>query len=313
MMKKIIDFLLLSLLLISAGCKTTETQPVSWEQQQAYMGKVRDPRLFGLGIYQTPGGLQIRGGGRLHPSKAEILPMLSKKPWRPVVNMNGTLGKKWPVLLDCTVSASLFEFDTAVKAKACPVGEGGAQLVRWPGDEVPCCVSLIPSIRLGQVYVENQLVMVRMANRSLGESARGAVDPDPCAVLGWDVLEKFEQIQFLYSIGQVLLKTTDPYEPNPLSLSAQIPLVDHRGACVVRGLVNGSAELILIDPAGDFEVAAESGASIDRIKLAEGVVISSPSVASSPGGIRIGAHFLQNYRVTICPRAGVVYFENPEL
>ena len=310
-MKKQTGFLLALCLLSLAGCITAykETEPVSWEQQQAFVRKVRDPRLFGLGIYQTPSGAQVRGGGRLHPSQAEALQMQLEEPWRSVVNMTGRFGVESPVLLDCTTPVSVFEFDTALSLKACPVSEGRAQMLSLPGDTVSSCVSLIPSIRLGMIYIENQLVMVRMANGSLGSIARGIKEPQPLGVLGWDVLQKFEQVQFLYSIGQVLLRTTDVYEPNPGLLKAQIPLVKHRGACVVRGMVNGKSELILIDPAGDFEVAAEPGTDVATLRFSDGVIVSNPTVAVSPGGLRVGARFLQNFRVTLCPKSGVMYLE----
>jgi hypothetical protein len=310
-MKKQI-FLLLSLfLLVSAGCKTApeETEPVSWEQQQSFLKKVRDPRLYGLGIYQTPAGRQIRGDGRLHPSQAAALPMLLEEPWRPVVNMNGKFGLQWPVLLDCSAPVSVFEFDTALSAGARPVAEGRAQMLNLTGDEIPYCLSLIPSIRLGQLYIENQLVMVRMANGPLGRSERGIDDPQLTGVLGWDLLKNFEQVQFLYSIGQIVLKSTEPYVANPGLLAARLPLVEHRGACMVRGTMNGEDEMIIIDPAGDFEVAAGPGTDVTELHLAAGVGVSGPTVAVSPGGVRIGARFLKNYRVTLCPKAGVVYFE----
>lgn len=310
-MKKLIGLFLGVCLLVVAGCVTAfkETKPVSWEQQQAFVKRVRDPRLFGLAIYQTPAGPRVRGGGRLHPSQSEVLAMQLEEPLRPVVNMVGRFGSEWPVLLDFTSPGCVFEFDTALALKASAVGEGRAQLTNLPGDTFSSCVALIPSIRLGQLYIENQLVMVRMANGSLEPMTRGVEEPQPKGVLGWNVLKRFEQIQFLYSIGQIVMKTTDSYEPNPGLLAAQIPLVENRGVCVVRGVVNGRPEMILIDPAGDFEVAAVPGTEVSELWLGDGVGVAGPSVAVSSGGVRIGARFLENYRVTLCPKAGVVYFE----
>jgi len=310
-MKRLILFLLGCALLILAGCKTTEPKeatPISWGEQQAYFKSVSDPRIFGLGIYETPAGPQIRGGGRLHPEQAEALPMLVKEPLRPVVHLNGNFGVRWPVLLDLTASTSHMEFNTAQKAGARPIGEQAKpQLIKLPGDEVASCLSLIPSLRLGQLFVENSLVYVRLANGPLGHAARGIDEPVLKGVVGWDVLKKLEQIQFLYSVGQVVLKTTDPYVPNPGLLVAKLPIVKHAGACVVRGKVNGTAELILLDPAGDFEVAADGTVSL--LTLGSKLTFANPEVSSSPGGVRIGARLLQNYRVTICPKVGMVYFE----
>ncbi len=310
-MRKRSIFLLISILLILAGCKTTEPKeatPISWKKKQAYLKRGSDPRIFGLGIYETPAGSQIRGGGRVHSDQAEVLRMLMVEPLRPVVNLHGNFGVRWPVLLDFTASASRLEFDAAQKLGSRPIGEQGkAELIKWAGDEIPSCLSLISSLRLGQLFVENQLVYVRLATGPLGPAARGIDEPVLKGVVGWDVLQKLEQIQFLYSVGRIILKTTEAYEPNPGLLAAQFPLVKHVGACVVRGKVNGQAGLILIDPAGDFEVAADG--EVSSVTLGSEFTISSPVVSPSPGGVRIGARLLKNYQVTICPKAGVVYFE----
>ncbi|MBC8206327.1 MAG: hypothetical protein ISR85_02365 [Kiritimatiellales bacterium] len=312
-MKKRIVFILTSVLLMLAGCKTTEpekTTPVSWEEQQAYLRKVRDPRVFGLGIYQTPSGVEIRGGGRLHPAQAEALPMLVDEPFRPVVNLHGNFGVQWPVLLDCASSASLMEFNTARKAGALAVGEQRVpKLATRPGDEIPSCLSLIPSLRLGQLFVESPLVYVRLANGPLGPAAREIEEPVLRGVVGWNILQKLEQIQFVYSVGHVVLKTTEAYEPNPALVVAELPLVKYAGVCAVRGTVDGQDGVILIDPAGDFEVAASSGGGVSMLQLGENFSFSNPAVSVLPGEVRIGARLLQNYRVTICPQADKIYFE----
>lgn len=307
---KPICFLMLPALVFLSGCKTTQTEirPLSWQQQQAYCSKVQDPRVFGLSIYDTPAGPQIRGGGRLHPSQAAALPIQTEKEQTvvlPVVEMTGSFGLEWPVLLDLSSSRTWLEFSTAKKMMARPVGERKAELIRLPNDEIGACLSIVSSLRLGQLFIENPLVYVRMADGPLGSVARDIVEPELKGVVGWDLLKKMEQIHLLYSIGQVALFTTEPYEPNPAQVVATLPLVEHVGVCAVRGMVDGKEGLILIDPAGDFEIAGTASS----IQLAPELIFSSSETAPSLGGIRIGARLLQNYDITICPQAGVVYFE----
>jgi hypothetical protein len=302
----------LAAILFIAGCKTLErkTQRISWQQQQAYLNKVKDPRVFGFTIYDTPTGPQIRGGGRLHPERSEALEMLAEAPLRPLVYLNGHIGEQWPVLLDLTSGATWLEFELASELRARPVGEKKAKLVNLAGDEIPATLSNVSSLKLGQMFVEYPLVYVRLATGSLGAMNRDVSEGPVQAVIGWDILKKFDQIQFLYLNKKVLLlTTTDEYVPNPERLVATLPLLKNVGLCAVRGHMNGQLGNILIDPAGDFEVAADG--AVSSLQLGEGIVLSNPTTVPSPGGVRIGARLLQNYQVTVCPKAGVIHFETP--
>jgi hypothetical protein len=311
-MKTTALILFTSAVLLTAGCKTTETKPVTWKEQSAYMAKVRDPQIYGFSIYQTPNGIEYHGGSRLHPNQVAGLSMKAESPLRPVAMLRGKLGIESPLLFDFTASSSWLEFDTAQSIGAIPVGERSAELVKLPGEEIPGCLSIVPSMRLDQLYIERPLVYVRMANGPLGTVARGIEKPELKGVLGWDLLKKFGQIQLDYPGKRMMLLTTETaYVPNPALLVAKIPLVKYAGACAVRGIVDGKAGLILIDPAGDFEVARDGTAPVSSVQLDAGLIFSAPVVSNSPGGTRIGARLLQNYTVTVCPQAGVVYFEKP--
>ncbi len=312
-MKTTALILFTSAVLLTTACKTTETKPVTWKEQSVYMAKACDPQIYGFGIYQTPGGIEYRGGTRLHPNQAVELPMKAENPLRPAVMLRGKFGLESPLLFDFASSSSWLEFDTAQSIGAVPVGERGAELVKQPGEEIPGCLSLVPSMRFDQLYVERPLVYVRMANGPLGTVARGIEKPELKGVLGWDMLKKFGRIQLDYPGKRMVLSTTEAgYVPNPALLIAKIPLVKYAGACVVRGSVDGKAGLILIDPAGDFEVATDGAAAVSSVQLDAGLIFSAPAVSSSPGGTRIGARLLQNYTVTVCPQAGTVYFEKPD-
>ena len=313
MKMKTIFFSLPLFVLVLAGCQTTKmdapSQPISWRTREAYLNKIRDPRIFGLGIYQTPAGVQIRGGGRLHPSQAGAFSMKAEAPWRPVVGLTGNFGTEWPVLLDVTSSRTWLEFSTAQKLRATPVGERDPVFARWGDDEAGACLSTISSLRLGQIHIENPLLYVRLAEGSLGQLTRGIDDRGLRGVVGWGALKKFEQIQFLYSCGQVALFTTEPYSPDPGFLLATLPLVEHVGVCAVRGTIDGREGMILIDPAGDFELAVPGGGAVSSVRLGVNLTFESPVVSDSPGGVRIGARLLQNYRVTLAPLDGVIHIE----
>ena len=306
-------FALSALMLFAAGCKTTETKPVPWKKQSAYLAKVRDPRVCGFDIYQTPKGIEYRGGSRVHANQGAVLPMKAEEPSRPVVMMSGKFGLATPVLLDFSTPLSWLEFDLAGDLGATPVSERDAQLVKMPGDEFASCVSAVPAMKFKSLLIEFPLVYTRMATGPLGRPARGIEKPELKGVVGWEQLRKFEQIQLDYGKKQVLLSTAkNIYSPDPAQVIARIPLVKYVGACTVRGAVNGKERLILIDPAGDFEVATDDASPVASMQLDADILFSAPAVVKSSGGTRIGAQLLSKYRITICPQAGFIYFEKPD-
>jgi hypothetical protein len=306
-------FLLSALLLSAAGCKTTETKPVPWKKQSDYLAKVRDPRIYGFSIYQTPGGIEYRGGGRLHANQGAVLPMKAEEPFRPAVPLRGSYGMSSPVLLDLSTSSSWLEYDLAQSLGATPVGEREARLVKISGEEFAGCPSVVPSLRFEQLFIDLPLVNVRMATGPIGSLARGIEKPELKGVIGWEQLRKLKQIQFDYVKKQVVLSNAETvYSPDPSLVIAKIPLVKYSGACAVRGAVNGKETLILIDPAGDFEIATDGAAAVSSVQLDADILFSAPAAAVSPGGTRIGARLLKNYKVTICPQADEIYFEKPD-
>jgi hypothetical protein len=314
-MKTTAMILTASAVLLAAGCKTTETkpEPVKWKEQSAYMAKVRDPRIYGFNIYQTSGGgIEYRDGCRLHPNQIAELPMKAKEPLRPVAMLRGKFGLDAPVLLDFTAVAGWLEFDLAQELGAIPLSERKAQLVKMSGEEFAGCLSVVPAMRFKQLQVERPLVYVRMANGPIGTLARGIEEPELKGVIGWDLLKTFGQIYLDYAGKRTVISTVETaYDPEPALFVARVPLIKHAGVCAVRGLVDGKPEVILIDPAGDFEVATAGAQSVATVQLDPGLIFSAPAVASSPGGLRVGAQLLKNFKITICPKEGMIYFEKP--
>ena len=312
---KMMFIFLCSLCVLAAGCKTIEktvspAKPISWREQQAYLKQVRDPRVFGMRVHQTPGGMEVRGGGRLHNWQSELLDMQTTEPFRPVVRLVGNFGVEWPVLLDLTSSRTWFEYRVARKLKAQPVSEGDPLMVRLPGEEGMACLSTTSALRLGQLHIGHPLMYVRLASNSMGPMARDIAVPELKGVIGWDLLGKLDRIQFFYTSGKVLLSTVEElYEPHPELLVATLPMVKRSGGCMVRGTVDGKEMLIAIDPAGDFEVATPQGTAVSSIQIGKELAISAPISVSSPGGVRIGARFLQDYLVTVCPKKNLIFLE----
>ena len=304
-------FLLLIMSSVLVACQTVDpaTSSISWRMKQEYFKKMRDPRIFGLNLYQTPTGVEIHGGGRLHPNQTVALDVLVEEPSRPVVGLITQFDKTLPALLDITSSRTWLEYASAVTLRATPLGEQDPTLIRLVDDDIDACYSMISSLRLGQLFIEYPTLYVRLATGSMGPLTRGMDDQNLRCVVGWDLLKKFEYIQFLYPVQKVILSTTEEYEPDPGLLVASLSLLEDADKCAVRGTVDGHDAMILVDPAGDFEVALPEGLTAETVDVGLKWPLKNPQISRSPRGVRIGARIFQHYHVTICPKQGLLHIE----
>ena len=91
---------------------------------------------------------------------------------------------------------------------------------------VPAYAAIAYQIRIGQLFIENMPLYIRMATGSLGLQARNIESPPLRAVLGYDLLKLFSYVQFNFLNGTIDFDTMNPFVPNEKWLIAKTSILD---------------------------------------------------------------------------------------
>lgn len=314
-------FALPAIAILLSGCVTNDSKNNQEEvlpttQQNTYLSHAKMPQHFGFETHPTKDGIGMRGAARLHPNHMASKPFIKGN--IPIISVQGKAARqKMKTLLDVTSPASWVEFTTSQKMGATFLGTDD-EVIPYRGPlntgEVPCYGAVIRQLRIEQLFMENVPLYVRMAMNSLGPFARGIQVPKVEAVMGYDILEQFEYIQFDFAAGGVMFSSTIPYYPHQalLMTEAKIKKIPHYGLAV-EGAIFGSEMPILLDFAGDFHFA-RGDAKVNytkQVSLGDIVYRQVPTLLLPISGTppRAGRKMLEQYLITICPKKGVVYFE----
>ncbi len=306
-----------------AGCSsiTGKNKPekiLSDNQIEKALASAKPPQQFGFAVYSTGSGIAMRGSARLHPMQVASVDFLSGP--SPVIRMEGSASRMTiNALVDPASADTWFEYSTAMDCRATFLGLDG-RTIGYSGNTyigAKAYAAVIPQLRIKQLMIENAPVYVRMAVNSLGPLGRGIQNHKVEAVIGYDTLQNFEFIRIDLARETIVLSASQSFSPNEEKLVGTASIVQERGAgLVVQGGVNGNETPIILDFAGQFGFALNQATmnTTSMVEVGEVVYVNAPTIQVNTGdGLpRVGAGLLRNYIVTICPRAGVVYFEQPE-
>ncbi len=167
--------------------------------------------------------------------------------------------------------------------------------------------------------MENAVFCAWAANGPFGNLSRDANNPSPDVILGTDFIRSFRFVQFDYPARRVFFSTTFPFRPESDRLLASVPFAEINGAVAVSGSINGRATPLLIDTAGDFELAwtnvvdgqvrqVEIGNLVFRNVEMEDAGVYDLGLLQHP---RIGRRLLSRFRITLDPEARQIHFERP--
>jgi len=280
----------------------------------------KPPQQFGFNVYPTQGGIAMSGSARLHPRHKADVPFESRE--MPVIKMGGISSRmSMYALLDPAAAESWMSYDVAKSFRATFLGLDGRFIpYRGPvmSGQADAYAAVVSQMRIDQLFIENAPVYVRMATGSMGPAARGILKPHIGGVIGYEILKNFEYIQFNLLANKIYFSSTVPYTPDENLLIGQAAIVAiPRLGLAVDGAIDGQAVPILLDFAGNFEFARTdlNTAVTKQIGLGNVVYLNVPTILvdTVDGYPRAGNLMLRKYIVTICPRAGLVYFEQPVL
>lgn len=307
---------------IMAGCNSPEVDydqyVLSEEEQRDYLSYVKQPQQFGFTVFETKGGIALRGVARQHPLHTASADFIGGD--APVIKVGGKARRmKMNALLDTSSPSSWMEFDIAEEFDAIPLGLDG-QVFPYQGGydtgAVNAFAAVVTQMRIDQLCIEDVPLYVRMAAYTLGPLNRDIYSPRIDGVLGYDVLGTFEYIRIDLAAGTVNFSATTEYTPNENLLMTTAKIVSAASyGLAVEGAIFGEPTPIILDIAGDydFENSQAEAAATTQVSLGDVVYVNVPTRLPRTSNLppRAGRLMLQKYIITICPKKGVVHFERP--
>lgn len=317
---------LLPAVLLMTGCATDKDRNaprnVTQDRVSAFLSKAEDPRRHWLNVYQSENGPVFVGSHRLHANQQESLEFESRRKSKaPVIEIRGHGDYSYPALLDTSARENWIALDGALEMGLIPMGPPAYERTpRHVYDPTVGYLCLATKLRMGQFHIENALFYTLTSQIALGPVARNIQRPPPRMVLGCALLRALRYLQLDYPEKKAILSSTLPFEPVSGRLLAEVPMMDWNGIMAVRGRIDGLSTIIILDSAGDFELAMRTPAKerVDQLSAGNMVwrqvqVTDTESLnLGYPDTPRIGRQLLRKYRVTFDNRQQVVFFERPE-
>lgn len=271
-----IRFPLATALLWAAGCAAPpplRQTPLSQGELDPFLASGRDARELGITIYPAPAGTRFANANRPHAERTAQLDFVSpRNSPRPVVNLEAPLADRpFPVLLDSSarqnwaVMSSLRTLD--FRAFKPPLGEYADHVVA----DIPGYAGAGRTLLFDTLHVEYPVFHVPPARGGLGPLARVAEDPDrrpgraPTpgqtlarrmpAVVGSALLQSFAgYVRFDFPRRSVVFSSSGTYRPAG-AVRANLPMLDWRGRPAIQATLDGAPLTLVIDTAGDFDLA----------------------------------------------------------
>jgi hypothetical protein len=303
-----------------AGCRTT-TEPDPNAAVERFTRNARPPRDFAVSIYQDDSrqwvvvnGNRVRPGQRLQSSfispPGMTLPLISAEGPRGPVS----------VLIDPGAPRSWTAMDRQAQLDLRPIAP--PVLLQDPVhvvDNRQGVLCLAPLLKIDRTEIEALLLYARPVPGSLWPISRNALANNAAAVLGFDFLRVFSWIQWDFQGRMIVASSTDIYQPDPARLVATLPLEARAEAMTTRALLDGKPKTVVLDLAGDYEVAMDDPpmALIRQLTMDNAVLRDVRATAAKDLGlgrtelVRLGLRLLSRFTVTLDNHSNQIYLEIP--
>ncbi len=307
-----------------SGAPRGDAVPMTQSEVDGALRDARDPRTFFLTVYQDEDANPVFvGGNRQNLDRVASLDFapIGEKPL-PVVEVRaGDAERACWALTDTTSPASWTGLQGARRLGLVPLGNPVYMATPYHVvDEVPGYLCVLPSLALeGGLRVDNALFYARSAKGPLWPLSRDPGAARVRFVLGMDILRSFSYVQWDFPSRRLVLSSVRPYRPDPRSVLALVPLETSTGALTVRGVVAGREQTVLIDLAGDYDLAVEKPplGLVRQVSVGDLVLRQLRSVPTREMGFgfrehaRLGLGVLARYRVTVDNRSNTLCVEAP--
>lgn len=338
MKRRVIRCLLATALLGAGGCATPKlaTEPLSQDAVDQFLASGRDARTYGITIYPAAAGTRFEFANRPRPEQTMRLDFAGPRSSPvPIVKGRSAITDPFPILLDTSARQSWATLASAkgleYRVFAPPEGENADHVAT----EIPGYAGVGNKLIFDKLHVESPVYYVAPAGGGLGALARAAERPDlPAAVaarrekaaarlplvLGSETLRHFACVRFDFPGRAVELSSTQAYSPaNASAVVANLPMQDWQGRPAVAATLDGRPLTLVIDTAGDFDLAVpgEPDAETGTLELGglvrDGAKIETHDALGLPADFpaRLGLGVLADYAVALDYKNRRVWFEDP--
>jgi len=222
------------------------------QQWQAMMDQSVNPRSVGVIVYRSPSGPAFAEANRVHAGRVHEFTF---KPSIPVLTVPATGRKEWPVLLDTKSPTSWVTFSGAAELNLRPIGPVPIRLPPTHIDELNDGVAgIASSLVLGNLRLENALLYIYPGINQLGRIARSNT-LNPPMVLGCDILTAFAFVRIDFPQGKITFSTTDAHRSNALTTLLETDFTITEQGLAVQAIMGDYRGPVLIDTAGEYEIA----------------------------------------------------------
>ena len=339
MKRRVIRWLLATALLGAGGCATPKTlkpEPLAQDGVDQFLAGGRDARTYGITIYPGAAGTRFEFANRPRPERRTRLDFTGpRSSWRPVVKGQSAITDPFPILLD---TSSRQSWATLAAAKgleyrtfAPPEGEYADHVAA----EIPGYAGVGNKLIFDKLHVESPVYYVAPATGGLGALARAAERPDLPApavakrekaaarlplVLGNETLRNFSYVRFDFPARAIAFASTRGYKPaNAAAVAANLPMLDWRGRPAIQAELDGAPLTLVLDTAGDFDLALPGEPSAETGRLALGDLVRETATLDAHSALglpeafpaRLGLGVLTDYAVTFDFKNRRVWFEDP--
>lgn len=308
------------LVLGTAGCETFRARRsgvdergvsrlLSTEKEiKAFMGRARDPREYAITVTTGPDRETVFvNANRTRPGLYAVAPFIS--PADTVLPLiEGQIGSRGVrILIDPTSEANWTSIERAGAYRLTALGPPFVGAIpEHVVDMVRGEVCAAAFIQIDAVTIDAPLFYARASRGPLWPLSRSADAHDADFVMGWSLLRSFRFVRWDFE-SRVVVLSTRPYIVNAQREMSRIPLDSSINAMAVKGTVDGKSKLLLVDLAGDFDLAADE-ATMDLVRqVSFGDIVLRDLHPTSlleqglgyPGIPRLGLRALSRYSIVL--------------
>jgi hypothetical protein len=317
-------------LVLLCGCaspfrKETEPDPeraLTPPEIEALYRDAQDPRRFNITVYEGASGPLLSGAQRLSLEQTCMLRFISpRKSQLPVVKLEGAGYETYRALVDTSSAHSWIEPKASRRMQATllayPARDVSAAHVPGAARGYPVTAT---DIRFEELIMRGPVFYRHGTLAGLGPLARDLeARRAPDLILGGTTFKAFRYAQLNFPHRRLLLSTTRGYSPYPAGLLARVPLREVEGALAVEARIDDEPALLILDSAGEFEMALPAGGpdTVRHLEIGDLVLRNVAARALDPDrdGLpthpRAGLALLARFVLTIDYQDGLVYFERP--